>query len=150
MKLNVKKSKNNNLNINEIDITIEANINTDITHLIEYIHKYDEKKLIVSKNNELMNINLQDVILFYSDNKNNYCKTSNGIYRINYKLYELERCCEDFIRISKSRIININHISKFDIGEIGKIIVKLDDNTQEIVSRRKVKLVMEFLEERSL
>lgn len=150
MKLNIKKSENNKLNLNEIDILIESNINTDIAKLIEYINKYDEKKLIVSQNNELMNINLQDIILFYSDKKNNYCRTNNDIYKVNYKLYELERRCEDFIRISKSRIININHVSKFDIGETGKIVVKLDDNTQEIVSRRKVRLVMEFLEERSL
>ena len=35
-------------------------------------------------------------------------------------------------------------------GEKGRIAVKLDDNTKEIVSRRKIKEVINFLDERGI
>ena len=57
---------------------------------------------------------------------------------------------KDFIRISKSCIINIRHSNKFDISEVGKIVIKLDDGSEEIVSRRRTKNIMKYLEERMI
>ena len=74
----------------------------------------------------------------------------NGKYKIKNRLYEIENCSEDLIRISKSCIININHVTSFDMGEKGRIAVKLDDGTKEIVSRRKIKEVINFLDERGI
>ena len=74
----------------------------------------------------------------------------NGEYKIKNRLYEIENCSEDLIRISKSCIININHVTSFDMGEKGRIAVKLDDDTKEIVSRRKIKEVINFLDERGI
>ena len=56
----------------------------------------------------------------------------------------------NFIRISKSCIVNIKHIDKFDISEVGRIIVKLDDSTEEVVSRRRTRQIMKILEERMI
>ena len=59
-------------------------------------------------------IDYNDIMLFYSENRNNYCKTSNNeIYQIKSKLYELENL-KDFIRISKKCIVNINFIKCFN------------------------------------
>lgn len=139
-----------NSNKNIINILIEDSDNLDINEFKEYINRYNERKVVVSQDNELLQINLQDIILFYSDKKYNYCRTKTGEYKIKNKLYELENYSNDFIRISKSCIVNINHVISFDIGESGKIVVKLDDNTNEIVSRRKIKNVMNYLDERGI
>ena len=88
--------------------------------------------------------------MFYSNKKNNYCKTKNGTYRIKSKLYELEKINSNFMRISKSTIVNIKHIEKFDLREIGKIVIKLDNSIEVLVSRRRVNSIMKFLEDRRI
>ena len=139
-----------NANKNEINILIEKTDEININDFTNYINKYNEKKIIVSQDNEKLQIDFQDIILFYSDKKYNYCKTKKGEYKIKNRLYEIENYREDLIRISKSCIININHVISFDMGETGKIVVKLDDNTKEVVSRRKIKDVINFLDERGI
>ena len=88
--------------------------------------------------------------MFYSDKKYNYCKVKDNSYKVKSRLYELEKENADFIRISKSCIVNINHIEKFDISETGKIVVKLDDLSEQIVSRRRSSDIMKYLEERMI
>lgn len=154
MKINLFSKTNEDVSNDEIDITVEFSVQNDkIENFIKYINNYNidsTRKIIVTKNYELVEINYEDIILFYSDKKNNYCRTKDGKYKIKSKLYELERMDVDFIRISKGCIINVNHVESFDISETGKIIVRLDDKTEEIVSRRKIRDVINYLDERGI
>ena len=107
-------------------------------------------EIIGAQDNDIFIININDIIMFYSEEKNNYCKTVNGVYKIREKLYYLEEKLskKDFIRISNSEIININYVKCFNTGVIGSILIKFKDNTETYVSRRKVSEVMRFLKER--
>lgn len=109
------------------------------------------QQIIAMQNNDIFIINISDIILFFSEEKNNFCKTKDGIYRIKEKLYYLEEALspKDFIRISHSSIININHVKCFNTSIIGKILVKFKDGTEESVSKRKVSEIMKFLKDRS-
>lgn len=109
------------------------------------------KQIIAMQNNDIFIINISDIILFFSEEKNNFCKTKDGIYRIKEKLYYLEEMLspKDFIRISNSAIININHVKCFNTSIIGKIIVKFKDGSEESVSKRKTSEIMKFLKDRS-
>ena len=98
------------------------------------------KAWVTSNGHELIQILYRDIVKIYSDGKYNYCKTKENKYKIKGKLYELEELDDNFIRISKKCIVNIIHVKIFDIGETGKIIIRLDDDTEEIVSRRKMRL----------
>lgn len=149
MKIKITTKEDSTLKDDEIHISIETNKVTQINKLIEYINLYS-KKIKAYKNNEIIELNLNDVITFYSDKKNNYCRTKEETYRVKYKLYEIENITKDFIRISKSTIVNINYVKCFDIGTTESVIVKLDDGTNEFVSRRKIKDVMRYLDERSI
>lgn len=149
MNINIKQKQSNNLNNEQANIYIEYSSDIDIENMIDYINKYN-KQVVVKQDNELFKINIKDIILFYSDKKNNYCRTKDGEYKVKNKLYELEKQSYNFVRISKSCIVNIEHVKSFDVKQTGTIIVKLDDNTTEIVSRRKIKDVMNYLEERSI
>ena len=108
------------------------------------------KQIVTDKDNKIFLINVDDIICFFSNDKNNYVRTSEGDYRVKYKLYEIETLFNNgnFIRISKSCIININQVTYFDTSILGTIIVKLKNNTQEIVSKRNVSNIMKFLNER--
>lgn len=63
-------------------------------------------------------------------------------------MYEIEKLSVNFFRISKNCIINIKHIENFDVSKTGQIKINLDDDTFQLVSRRKIKDVMDYLDER--
>lgn len=109
------------------------------------------QQIIAMQDNNIFIINVSDIIIFFSEEKNNFCKTKDGIYRIKEKLYYLEEMLstKEFIRISNSAIININHVKCFNTSIIGKIIVKFKDGSEEIVSKRKTSEIMKFLKNRS-
>lgn len=155
MKIDIVKKLDNRMQEDEMIIEIyssaqKQDLNEFVESLNDFISKYDKK--IVATNNDytLMEIDYKDILIIYSDKKSNYCRTKNGTYKIKSKLYEIEKLSKDFIRISKSCIINIRHSNKFDISEVGKIVIKLDDGSEEIVSRRRTKNIMKYLEERMI
>lgn len=142
-----------NLNENDIEIIIKTHpLNDKISRLINYINEFEkqDKKVLINNNNIMEEIEYKDIIYFYSDKKYNYCRTKDKVFKIKSKLYEVEKMDPNFIRISKGCIANSNHIKCFDISETGRIIVVFDDNSKEFVSRRKLKSIMEFLDERSI
>ena len=151
MKINLIEKKKENLSEDEIIIELQySSKNTNLQDFINYINNYKNKVIVVNDNYALIEIKYKDIILFYSDKKYNYCKTKTKTYKIKSKLYELEKMDVDFVRISKSCIVNMNHVQKFDISETGKIIIKLDDSTEEIVSRRKTRDIMKYLDDRRI
>ena len=148
--INIKQKKNEKLEKNEINVFLEYSEDTNIDSFVKYIKKYDDQKVLVKQNNEYRQIDYQDIILFYSDKKYIYCKTKNGEYKVNNSLSKIENEENDFIRISKSCIINVRYLDSFDMGETGIIIVRLKDGTEEIVSRRRVKYILRYIKERSI
>ena len=155
MKINIKQKSNENLEKDEIYLEVHySSDNKEIQHFVNYINNYKMNNkntvLVLADDYTIQEIETKDIITFYSDKKYNYCKLKNKSYRIKSKLYELENENTDFIRISKSCIINMKHVEKFDISETGKIVVKLDDSSEEIVSRRKTTSIMKYLEERRI
>ena len=118
----------------------------------ELLAKKDKiiNNIIGIQDNDIFIINVSDVITFYSDEKNNFCKTKDGIYKVKEKLYYLEDKLptNEFIRISNSVIANINHVKCFNTSIIGKILVKFKDGSEETVSRRKTSEIMSFLRNR--
>lgn len=153
MSVSIKRKENINLLDDEIEVLIQySKKNKDVNELEKYISKFkDRRKEIFAKyNNNLIPILKKDIIKIYSVGKCNYCKTLNGEYEIRSKLYEIEEMDENFMRISKSCIVNISHIKCFDLNQTGKIIIKFDDSTEEIVSRRKARDVLFYLDERRI
>ena len=148
--MNFKINTNISTEITETSITINApKMNYEIQNIIKYILNMNEmpNQIIASKNNQVYFIDLEKVMCFFSKDKYNYLRTNEGIYRIKYKLYELEEIFKhkDFIRISNSCIINIRQVKCFDTSVLGTVLVKLNDNTQETVSKRTVAQIMKLL-----
>lgn len=153
MEVNLKI--NEELEKNEILVEIQySSKNKYFQHFVDYIKNYEldyrNKVIVLSDNYELVEVEYKDIIMFYSDKKYNYCKLKDRTYRVKSKLYELEEINADFIRISKNCIVNIKHVEMFDISKTGKIVVRLDDFTEQVVSRRKTKDIMKYLEDRRI
>ena len=154
MNIRVSNLQDNSLQENEIEVVIKSpKISQEVGKLIEHIKQFNEKThrtLTVNNDSIIRVIGYDDIICFYSDKKYNYCRTIEQSYKIKSKLYEIEKLDPNFIRISKACIVNSKHIKVFDLSETGQIVVVLSDNSREFVSRRKVKSIMEFLDERSV
>ena len=151
MNIHINRLVNNKLDNSEIKINIEyAEKNEDIKNLINHIQEYDKRKMVVFDGYNMIQINTEEIIYFYSDGNYNFCKTKEKEYRIKSKLYEIEKKSNDFLRISKSCIVNIKQVKSFDIGENRNIIVRFFDNSKQYVSRRKIKEVMNYLDERMM
>ena len=102
------------------------------------------------KNRAYIIYKVEDIMYFYSDGNYNFCKTNNKEYRVKNKLYEIDKVSNDFVRISKGCIINIKQVKSFDIGENRNIIIKFNDDYEQYVARRKIKEVMNYLDERMI
>lgn len=151
--MNIKIQTNISNEFKETSIIINApQLSNEIRNIIEYVSNISTipNQIVANKNNEIYFIDFEKVICFFSQDKYNYVRTKKDTYKIKYKLYELEDSLKskDFIRISNSCIININQVLCFDTSILGTILVKLKDNTQERVSKRKVEQLMKFLKER--
>lgn len=151
--MKIKINTNISSEYKEVALTINApEMTEEIKNLVDYVSKINTSlnQVVANKNNEIYFIDLEKIICFFSEDKYNYIRTQDGIYRLKYKLYELEEILspKDFIRISKSCIININQVKCFDTSILGTIIVRFNDNTQEKVSKRNVSQIMKLLKER--
>lgn len=154
MKIKVSSLKDSSVPKNEIEVLVKSSvISKDVNEIIEYIEQFQNKtsrRIVVNSDGIIKEIKIADIICFYSDKKYNYCRTKEKSYKIKSKLYEIEKMDPNFIRISKACIVNSKHIKFFNLNETGRIVVVFNDDSEEVVSRRKVKSIMEFLDERSI
>ena len=154
MKIKVSSLKDSSVPKNEIEVLVKSSvISKDVNEIIEYIEQFLNKtsrRIVVNSDGIIKEIKIDDIICFYSDKKYNYCRTKEKSYKIKSKLYEIEKMDPNFIRISKACIVNSKHIKFFNLNETGRIVVVFNDDSEEVVSRRKVKSIMEFLDERSI
>ncbi|PAU68153.1 LytTr DNA-binding domain-containing protein [Bifidobacterium italicum] len=78
-----------------------------------------------------------DVAVARADNGAVRLVTAKGVLKTNSRLYELERQLgADFVRISKSAIVNLNKIDRIEPGFGGAYGVRMVDGTFEWISRR--------------
>lgn len=137
-----------NLSNNTIEINLQFNRkNKEVKKFIEYIKSYNAS-IIGLKDFLIKMIPYNEIIFFFSKGKFNYCQTADNIYKIKNKLYEIEKMSLDFMRISKSCIVNIEHIKDFDMSKTGKININMDNDVSLAVSRRRIRDVLDFFDER--
>ena len=151
--MNIKVNTNISKEFDEITINVSApelteNLQKIINNLLTISSEKEE--IVATKNNEIFLLKSKDIFYFYSDEKNNYAKTKDNTYRVKEKLYELEETLpkNKFIRISNSCIINVEKTKSFDVSTIGSLVAKMEDDTKQEVSKRRIKNVMKFLNER--
>ena len=153
--MDIKIRTNISSQYNDIEILINApERNEEVQRLENNLLSITSKKIeqiIGAQDNDIFIINIQDIEMFYSEEKNNYCKTKDGVYRIKEKMYFLEETLpqRDFVRISNSAIINIKFVKCFNTSIVGRILVKFKDGSEEYVSRRRTSEIMKFLKDRS-
>jgi DNA-binding LytR/AlgR family response regulator len=94
-------------------------------------------KITFFKQNQEFYFPLENVLFFETEGEHIYAHTSNDVYRIKYRLYELEELLpNDFARVSKSTIVNIRKIYSITRNLTASSLVKfVGTHKQVYVSR---------------
>ncbi len=121
-------------------------IDDEVMRLKCHIELFD-KKLQAKKDNELHFINSFDVLYFESVDNRTFLYTENDVLEIKQRLYELEVILsdKDFIRISKSQIVNINKIKSLKPELNRTILATMCNGEQLYISRKYVQAIRNIL-----
>lgn len=93
-------------------------------------------------------VELARVLFFETEAGKVYAHTKDKVYRVDAKLYQLDEWLgTDFLRISKSGIVNVNQIVSFSKSVLGNQIEFAQTEKVLYVSRRYVKKLVERLNE---
>ena len=110
----------------------------------------NSENFIFYKDDSEYYISLNKILFFESsDNKIN-AHTIDDIYQIKYKLYELEEILpKNFIRISKSTIVNIDHIYSITRNVTSSSLIQFNKSYKQVyISRSYYKDLKQRLAER--
>lgn len=121
-------------------------IDDEIVRLKYHIEMFD-KKLQAKKDNEWCLVNSFDILYFESVDNRTFLYTKGDVMEVRQRLYELEMVLsdKDFIRISKSQIVNINKIRSLKPEINRTILVTMCNGEQLYISRKYVPAIRNML-----
>lgn len=142
-------------NISEDKVIIRCNKMTkDIYELQNMISDFISKKqkIVFYKNNIEYYIDLSDILFFETEDNCINAHTRDNIYQVKYKLYELENILSNnFVRISKSTILNIDEIHSITKNLTSSSVVEFKNSHKKTyISRRYYKDLRYKLSEKRL
>lgn len=121
-------------------------IDDEVLRLKSHIELFD-RKLQAKKENELRFVNSLDVLFFESVDNRTFLYTEDDVLEIKQRLYELEGILsdKDFIRISKSQIVNVNKIKVLKPELNRTILATMCNGEQLCISRKYVRAMRNML-----
>lgn len=118
----------------------------EIIRLKKHIELFDQK-LQARKKDEVCFVNTSDVLYFESVDNRTFLYTQDDVMEIKRRLYELELILSDqnFVRISKSQIVNISKIRSLK-PELNRTILATMCNGERLsISRKYVQSIRNLL-----
>lgn len=98
-------------------------------------------KIVAFQSKEVFILSFDEIIRIYAQDKSVYIKTKDNTYTTRLTIYEFESKADkrNFIRISRSEIVNLDYVKRLDLSFTGTIAVELVNGDVSYVSRRKLK-----------
>lgn len=121
-------------------------VNDEVLRLKCHIELFD-RKIQAKRNNETCFVDSLDVLYFESVDNRTFLYTVKDVMEVKLRLYELETFLseKDFIRISKSQIVNINKIKMLKPELNRTILATMCNGEQLYISRKYVKAIRNVL-----
>lgn len=147
MKINVDIDKK----YEEVRVEVQSpDMNNEVTDIMNRLSGNEQKKdetIIGYLEESMVILKVKNIASFATLGNYVMANTDEGSFRIKEKLYYLEERfgTYNFVRISKSALVNLHHIKSIDLHFSGSLIAKLDNGTDEIISRRYVSKVKEAI-----
>lgn len=116
-----------------------ASMDDRILNLI-YSLKSEQDKLTAYVDDKIVKLNPKDIYYFESVDNKVFAYGNKGVYEVQKKLYEImeEYAHTDFLRISKSTIVNVAKIAYLRPGFNGKFEARLKNDEKIMISRQYV------------
>lgn len=138
--------------LEEDEVTIKCKeLNQTIKKVQQSISNISQMpKLIFYKNDIEYYLNLNDILFFETSENSVEAHTEKEVYKIKYRLYELEEILpNNFVRVSKSTILNVNQIYSINRNLTSSSLVQFYKSYKQVhVSRNYNKMLKQRLEER--
>ena len=98
-------------------------------------------KIVAFQSKEVFILSFDEIIRIYAQDKSVYIKTKDNTYTTRLTIYEFESKADrrNFIRISRSEIVNLEYVKRLDLSFTGTIAVELVNGDVSYVSRGKLK-----------
>ena len=144
----------------ELDTTVKENefiircneVTEEVTKIQKIVSDLiaEKEQMIFYKGNTEYYIGLNNILFFETEESLIYAHTLNEVYQVKYKLYELEEILpNNFIRVSKSTILNINHIYSITRNITSSSLVEFKNTHKKVyVSRSYYKVLKLKLSEK--
>ena len=122
------------------------NISKEVSDLLNQFQNFSLSTLNGYLENKVCLLNIEDIFIIYSENGKVYAKTTDAVYTLKYRLYEIEKQLDkNFIRISNSEIINLKKVKNLDLSILGTIKINFLNDSYAYSSRRFIKKIKEYL-----
>ncbi|WP_077305595.1 LytTR family DNA-binding domain-containing protein [Terribacillus halophilus] len=137
MKITIQED--NNCQETEVQITCRR-ADTDVLRLVKLLSVTNQERLTGEQNGELHLLQPEDVYYIESVDNTVFLYDVKAVYRSTLKLYQVEEAnfSPDFIRVSKSVIVNLSKVEKLKPALGRKLIATLDNSEKVIISRQYV------------
>ena len=110
--------------------------------MLKLIHNLKTQKptIIGLDGNDIHRVDPDNIYYFESVDNKVFIYCHEKVFESKYKLYEVEELFSgsDFLRISKSAILNLNKITFLSPAYSGRLEAALDNNEKVIISRQYV------------
>lgn len=130
-----------------VKVTIACKeITKRIQKLQSYIEAFDER-IRAKSEDEVIFVEVADALYFEAVDNRTFLYTNEQVVEVTQRLYELEELLpdEDFIRCSKSIIVNINKIKNLKPQLNRTIMVTMCNDEKLSISRRYAKAFKDLL-----
>lgn len=89
---------------------------------------------------EIYMLKLSDIYTVFAEGAKVYLQTDEQEFEAKKKLYEIEELfTKDFVRVSKSMLVNVKKISSIQLGLLGATQVLLENGVSAHISRKYLK-----------
>lgn len=137
-----------NQRIEDTTVTIEyKEKDKQVNKLIDFLEHLDEREhcFTASAGGKIYNINTNDILYVESVDRKTFGYTVDEVYEMGCKLYEIEERYKqfDYIRISKSCIVNLKKIHSLKPEFGGKILATMENKEKLYISRQYAPLLRE-------
>ena len=131
----------------DVRVVIHAPARTEEVERLLARLSEQEDSLLGFRGTKAVTLAPEAVLRFYGEDKEVRAQTTEGVYTVRHRLYELEERLDrqQFVRISHSEIVNLRQVTGLDLGLTGTIRMTLTGGVTTYVSRRYVKKIKEVL-----
>ena len=134
--------------LSETTVTVRTPARTpELGALLDRLAAGDAPLLGFREDGVAVPLDLDDILRFYGEEKDVRAQTTEAVYTVRERLYELEQRLAGlrFARVSHSEIVNLKRVTALDLSLTDTIRMTLTGGVTVYVSRRYVKKMKEVL-----